>query len=134
MMMETAHFPRRVEAAAQDTWEANQSSVASHTTQHVHREGAIVFSERSEALAGPTHVAAETHAHRDRLAQDTTGFVCHAGVLAVGLARESERYQLQVIASGRVALAKSKLDLFGAHSRKWRLATSTLSRLPNAQA
>lgn len=51
-----------------------------------------------------------------------------------GMAREPDRYQLWVIASGRSALSKSKLDLFGAHSLKWRLAATSLSRFFYAQA
>ena len=50
-----------------------------------------------------------------------------------GMAREPDRYKLQVIASGRSALSKSKLDVFGAHSLKWRLAAS-VSRFFYAQA
>ena len=50
-----------------------------------------------------------------------------------GMAREPDRYQLQVIASARRALSKSKIDLFGAHSLKWRLAASTVSRFFHAQ-
>jgi hypothetical protein len=146
-MMAIGNVSPCVESTTKETWEANQSSVLSHTTQHIHREGAIAFGDRSKALPGPTQVPTETETNRDRyrpkrparaswtargLPSDITAWSCHAGALEDGMAREPERYQLQLIASGRVALIKSKLDLFGAHSLKWRLATSTVSRLPNA--
>jgi len=50
------------------------------------------------------------------------------------MAREPDRYQQQVIASARSTLIKSKLDLFGAHSLRWRLATTGVSRFFHAQA